>query len=107
MKLGSNLPVAGHATSPALIARVAEQAEAMGLDSVWTADCVLRPTRQPIDFGNGMEIEMPPETASQYELATPSRTWGPPARTGLGPRRSRLTTSGSSGAHWIPSTPMT
>lgn len=85
MKLGLNLPVAGHATSPALIARVAEEAEAMELDSVWTADCLLRPTRQPIDFGNGMEIEMPPETASVYEpLETLSYLAGRTARIQLG-----------------------
>jgi probable F420-dependent oxidoreductase len=85
MKLGLNLPIAGHDTSPALIARVAEEAERIGLDSVWTADCLLRPTRQPIDFGNGMTIEMPPETASQYEpLETLSYLAGRTARILLG-----------------------
>lgn len=67
MKLGLVLPVAGYDTSPDLIIQVAEEAERMGLDSLWTADALLRPTAQPIDFGNGMRVEMPPETASQYE----------------------------------------
>ncbi|MDR3081462.1 MAG: LLM class flavin-dependent oxidoreductase, partial [Streptomyces sp.] len=67
MKLGLSLPVAGYNTTPDLIVRVAEEAERAGLDSLWTADALLRPTAQPIDFGNGMKIEMPPDTACQYE----------------------------------------
>ena len=67
MKLGLVLPVAGYETSPELIVQVAEEAERIGLDSLWTADALLRPTDQPLDFGNGMKVEMPPATACQYE----------------------------------------
>jgi probable F420-dependent oxidoreductase len=67
VELGLHLPVAGDMASPETILRVAVEAEAMGLASVWTSDTLLRPTRQPIDFGGGISIHMPPEGASQFE----------------------------------------
>lgn len=84
MKLGLNLPVAGQ-TSVDLIGRVTAEAERIGVSSVWVADMLLRPTAQPIDFGNGMSIEMPPETAVQYEpLETLSYLAGRTQRIELG-----------------------
>jgi probable F420-dependent oxidoreductase len=67
VELGLHLPVAGDKASPEVILRVAGMSEDMGLASVWTSDTLLRPTRQPVDFGGGISIHMPPEGASQFE----------------------------------------
>jgi probable F420-dependent oxidoreductase len=67
MEFGIQLPVAGYDASPEVIGRFAADAERIGLASVWTSDCLLRPVEQPIEFGNGMSIEMPELVASQYE----------------------------------------
>src|SRR3954468_8333564 len=50
IKLGVHLPIAGAHASPEPIARVAEQAEQLGLDSVWAWERLLRPT-VPIAMG--------------------------------------------------------
>ena len=50
IKLGVHLPVAGRGATPASIAEVAEEAERVGLDSVWTWDRLMRPT-VPIAMG--------------------------------------------------------
>ena len=50
MKLGVHLPVAGPGASPETIAQVAEEAERLGLDSVWSWERLMRPT-VPIAMG--------------------------------------------------------
>src|SRR3954463_8702061 len=50
MKLGVHLPMAGRGASPASIAQVAEEAERIGLDSVWSWERLMRPT-VPIPLG--------------------------------------------------------
>jgi probable F420-dependent oxidoreductase len=67
MEFGLHLPAAGDPTSPELILRVAQEAERMGLASVWMSDGLLRPVQQPIDFGGGISITMPPESATQCD----------------------------------------
>ncbi len=67
MYFGLHLPAAADAASPGLILRVAEEAERMGLASVWMSDGLLRPVQQPVDFGGGISIVMPPESASQCD----------------------------------------
>src|SRR3954467_10741468 len=50
IKLGVHLPVAGPGASPASIAEVAEEAERIGLDSVWSWERLMRPA-VPIAMG--------------------------------------------------------
>ena len=50
VKLGVHLPVAGRRASPEVIAQVAEEAERIGLDSVWSWERLMRPT-VPIAMG--------------------------------------------------------
>ena len=50
VKLGVHLPVAGKDASPQAIAQVAEEAERIGLDSVWVWERLMRPT-VPIPMG--------------------------------------------------------
>lgn len=68
MKLGVHLPVAGRGASPASIARVAEEAERIGLDSVWAWDRLMRPT-VPIAMGGpgGPVMEAPEDFAAVYD----------------------------------------
>ena len=67
MEFGLPLPTAGDPTSPDVILRVAQEAERMGLASVWMSDGLLRPVQQPIDFGGGISITVPPESATQCD----------------------------------------
>jgi probable F420-dependent oxidoreductase len=61
IKLGVHLPVAGPGASPESIARVAEEAERVGLDSVWAWERLMRPT-VPIPMGGpGGPVMMAPE----------------------------------------------
>src|SRR5215213_8427474 len=50
VKLGVHLPVAGPGASPEIIAQVGEEAERIGLDSVWSWERLMRPT-VPIAMG--------------------------------------------------------
>ncbi|KAB2349421.1 TIGR03619 family F420-dependent LLM class oxidoreductase [Actinomadura rudentiformis] len=61
MKLGLHLPIAGHDTSPEAIARTAEEAERIGLDSVWAWERLLRPTVPIAMGGPGGPVMDPPE----------------------------------------------
>lgn len=64
MKFGLHLPTAGDPTVPEQILRVANEAEKLGLTSVWMSDGMLRPVQQPVDFGGGISITMPPDSAT-------------------------------------------
>nr|WP_296069322.1 TIGR03619 family F420-dependent LLM class oxidoreductase [uncultured Actinoplanes sp.] len=68
IKLGVHLPVAGRGASPASIAEVAEEAERVGLDSVWSWDRLMRPTA-PIAMGGpgGPIMEAPEDFATVYD----------------------------------------
>ena len=68
VKLGVHLPMAGAGASPEGIAAVAEEAERIGLDSVWSWDRLLRPT-VPIAMGGpgGPVVEAPEEFGSVYD----------------------------------------
>src|SRR5688500_11946681 len=50
MRLGVHLPVAGKGASPSIILQVADEAERIGLDSVWSWERLMRPT-VPIALG--------------------------------------------------------
>jgi probable F420-dependent oxidoreductase len=68
IKLGVHLPVAGRGASPEAIAQVAEEAERIGLDSVWSWERLMRPT-VPIALGGpgGPVMEAPEAFGSVYD----------------------------------------
>lgn len=59
MKIGIALPQAGENASPEKIVRAARGAEAIGLDSVWVMDRLLRPTRPVAPFPGMPEAPLP------------------------------------------------
>lgn len=61
MRIGMALPQHGEYATRESIARVAREAEAIGLDSLWTLDRLLRPTR-PISVALGV----PPQLLPKY-----------------------------------------
>lgn len=66
MKFGTSIPTGYVGANPDSIREFAQEAEQIGLASVWLSDSLLRPTDQPIDFGNGMSITTPEESARIY-----------------------------------------
>jgi probable F420-dependent oxidoreductase len=68
IKLGVHLPVAGPSASPEAIARVAEQAEQVGVDSVWAWERLMRPT-VPIAMGGpgGPVMDAPEDFGTVYD----------------------------------------
>ncbi|MGW0802414.1 TIGR03619 family F420-dependent LLM class oxidoreductase [Nonomuraea sp. NPDC002799] len=66
MKLGIALPTSGPLAGPANIARVAQDAERLGYDSVWTYERLLRPTA-PVSMGGGEPQPMPETYRLTYE----------------------------------------
>ena len=68
MKLGVHLPMAGRGASAASIGQVAEEAERIGLDSVWSWERLMRPT-VPIAMGGpgGPVMEAPEDFATVYD----------------------------------------
>src|SRR3954447_13972711 len=68
IKLGVHLPVAGRGATPESIAQVAEEAERVGLDSVWTWERLMRPT-VPIPMGGpgGPVMDAPEDFGSVYD----------------------------------------
>ncbi len=68
IKLGVHLPAAGPGAAPHAIARVAEDAERSGLDSVWTWERLMRPT-VPIAMGGpgGPVMQAPEDFAVVYD----------------------------------------
>jgi probable F420-dependent oxidoreductase len=68
IKLGVHLPVAGRGASPEVILQVAEEAERIGLDSVWSWERLMRPT-VPIALGGpgGPVMEAPEDFATVYD----------------------------------------
>ena len=68
IKLGVHLPVAGRGASPEAIAQVAEEAERIGLDSVWSWERLMRPT-VPIAMGGegGPVMEAPEDFGTVYD----------------------------------------
>jgi probable F420-dependent oxidoreductase len=68
IKLGVHLPVAGRGASPEIIAQVAEEAERIGLDSVWSWERLMRPT-VPIPLGGagGPVMDAPEDFAAVYD----------------------------------------
>lgn len=61
VELGIGLPASGRHASPEAIVRVAEEAERIGLGSVWTFDRLLRPTVPIAMGGPGGPVMDPPE----------------------------------------------
>lgn len=91
MKFGTTIPTGHVGANPDSIREFAQEAEQIGLASVWLSDSLLRPTDQPIDFGNGMSITTPEESARIYApLETLSYLAAVTSRIGLG--TSTLTT---------------
>jgi probable F420-dependent oxidoreductase len=68
IKLGVHLPVAGRGASPEVILQVAEEAERIGLDSVWSWERLMRPT-VPIALGGpgGPVMKAPEDFATVYD----------------------------------------
>ena len=68
VRIGVHLPVAGQAASPEAIAQVAEEAERIGLDSVWSWERLMRPT-VPIAMGGagGPVMEAPEDFGLVYD----------------------------------------
>ena len=68
VKLGVHLPVAGRGASPEVIAQVAEEAERIGLDSVWSWERLMRPT-VPIALGGpgGPVMDAPEDFGTVYD----------------------------------------
>lgn len=68
MKLGVHLPISGAGASPESITAVAQEAERIGLDSVWTWERLLRPT-VPIAMGGpgGPVMEAPEDFGCVYD----------------------------------------
>lgn len=68
IKLGVHLPVAGPSASPESITRVAEQAEQLGLDSLWAWERLMRPT-VPIPMGGpgGPVMDAPEDFGTVYD----------------------------------------
>lgn len=61
VKLGVHLPVAGSGASPGAMAQVAQEAERIGLDSVWCWERLMRPTVQIAMGGPGGPVMDAPE----------------------------------------------
>lgn len=68
VQLGVHLPIAGPGASPEGIAQVAEEAERIGLDSVWTWERLMRPT-VPIPMGGpgGPVMDAPEDFGTVYD----------------------------------------
>jgi probable F420-dependent oxidoreductase len=68
IELGVHLPVAGAGASPEAIAHVAEEAERIGLDSVWSWERLMRPT-VPIAMGGpgGPVMDAPEKFGTVYD----------------------------------------
>ena len=68
MKVGVHLPIAGRDASPDVIAQVAQEAERLGLDSIWTWERLMRPT-VPIALGGpgGPVMQAPEPFANVYD----------------------------------------
>ena len=68
VKLGVHLPVAGPSAAPEVIAQVAEEAERIGLDSVWSWERLMRPT-VPIAMGGpgGPVMDAPEDFGTVYD----------------------------------------
>src|ERR671933_1349827 len=68
IEIGVHLPMAGRAASPEAISQVAQEAERVGLDSVWSFDRQLRPS-VPIAMGGpgGPVMEAPEMFATVYD----------------------------------------
>jgi probable F420-dependent oxidoreductase len=68
IRLGVHLPVAGRGASPEVIGQVAEEAERIGLDSVWTWERLMRPT-VPIAMGGpgGPVMDAPEDFGTVYD----------------------------------------
>lgn len=67
MKLGLALPTAGSGASPETIAAVAEGAERIGLDSVWTFERLMRPIDGAVPVGGGGAVPLPESYGCVYD----------------------------------------
>src|SRR5262245_47987465 len=86
MELGVALPTQGTNASPETIGRVAEEAERIGLGSIWTGERLMRPT-QEIQMGGagGPVMEAPGFWSTVYDpLETLTYVAGKTSRIRLG-----------------------
>jgi alkanesulfonate monooxygenase SsuD/methylene tetrahydromethanopterin reductase-like flavin-dependent oxidoreductase (luciferase family) len=68
VKVGVHLPIADRDVSPEKITQLAQEAERLGLDSVWTWERLLRPT-EPIAMGGpgGPVMEAPEQFSRVFD----------------------------------------
>jgi probable F420-dependent oxidoreductase len=67
MKLGLSLPTAGTGVSPESIAKVAEEAERIGLASVWTFERLMNPVGGAIPIGGSDAVPLPDGYGSVWD----------------------------------------
>lgn len=66
MDIGLALPTGGSLASPEAIRTIADEAERIGLASLWTFERLLRPT-EPVAIGGGSPVPVPRVYATAYE----------------------------------------
>ena len=81
MKLGINIPNLGPAAGPEGIVKVAEKAEELGFDSIWSTERLLWPIDSPTGYGGmagvplpeGYKVQLDPLDALSYAAAVTKR----------------------------------
>ncbi len=71
MKLGVFLPISGRAAGPATLMDAARRAEALGYDSIWTADRIIIPweIKTPYHYSADQQFIVPPDRPFLEPLA--------------------------------------
>src|SRR5438094_10456196 len=87
MKLGFNVPNLGPAASPENVIKVAQRAEELGYDSIWTTERLLVPVNPKAGYGGMAGVPIPEQYKIQLDpLDTLSVVAAVTKRAGLGTR---------------------